>query len=236
MRNRHKTNFQPSSWEETQMDISWSELLNDLSTAEISDALDFFRLPGSALGISRVAGPARLFGPAFTVRFGPVDTLSPGTVGDYIDDIPPGSVAVLDNNGRLDCTVWGGIMSRVGSHRGLGGTVINGVCRDVAEAEDAGYSIFSRGRFMRTGKDRVQVEAVQQPISLGDVRVEPGDLIVGDADGVVALPSQRAHEVIERASKTREVEKDILSAALSGMGLTEARRQYGYHELQRAAK
>src|SRR5919199_4750450 len=78
----------------------------DLSTAEISDALDALRLPGSALGLGHVAGRKKIFGPAFTVQYVPVDTASPGTVGDYLDDTPQGAVVVLDNAGRADCTVW----------------------------------------------------------------------------------------------------------------------------------
>lgn len=204
-----------------------------LSTAEISDALDYFKLPGSALGIGLQAGEPRIFGQAFTVAFVPVDTATPGTVGDYLDDIPEGAVAVLDNSGRVDCTVWGGIMSKIAKHRGIAGTVINGVCRDTAEAQEANYPLYARGRFMRTGKDRVQVSAVGAAVSLGDVRVKPGDYIVADADGVVVVPEARAAEVFERALRTREVEGKILEAALTGSSLGEARRQFGYHTLQR---
>ncbi|BDB29769.1 RraA family protein (plasmid) [Cupriavidus sp. P-10] len=204
-----------------------------LSTAEISDALDYFKLPGSALGIGLQAGEPRIFGQAFTVAFVPVDTATPGTVGDYLDDIPQGAVAVLDNSGRVDCTVWGGIMSKIAEHRGIAGTVINGVCRDTAEAQEANYPLYARGRFMRTGKDRVQVRAVGEVVSLGDVRVKPGDYIVADADGVVVIPEARAAEVFDRALRTREVEGKILEAALAGTSLGEARRQFGYHTLQR---
>ncbi len=212
----------------------WLHRVRELSTAEVSDALDYFRLPGSALGIQPIAGAPALFGPAFTVSFVPVDVASPGTVGDFLDDIPAGAVAVLDNGGRLDCTVWGGIMSRLAAHRGVAGTVIHGVCRDTAEADAAGYPLYARGRFMRTGKDRVQVSAVGQPVSLGDVRVVAGDYILADADGVVVIPRSHAQRVIERALRTREVEQRILDAALAGMALGEARRQFGYHVLQRA--
>jgi regulator of RNase E activity RraA len=204
-----------------------------LSTAEISDALDYFGLPGSALGIQAVAGPRRVCGIAFTVRFGPVDTAAPGTVGDYLDDIPAGAVAVLDNAGRLDCTVWGGIMSQLAAHRGVAGTVVNGVCRDTAEADRADYPLYAAGRFMRTGKDRVQVDAVGVPITLGDVRVCVGDIIVADQDGVVVIPSARADDVIQRAQAMQQTEQRIVAAGLSGMPLSEARRQFGYHTLQR---
>jgi len=213
----------------------WLEQAKTLSTAEISDALDALKLPGSAFGIRPVAGPAKLFGFAFTVRFAPIDRGEPGTVGDFIDTLQPGAVVVLDNGGRLDCTVWGGILSQLAAHKGLAGTVVHGVCRDTAEADAAGYPLYANGRFMRTGKDRVQVEAYEQPVSLGDTRVCPGDLIVGDADGIVVVPRARLHEVLTKALETRVVEEQILATALSGVPLSEARKQFKYHSLQRAA-
>lgn len=217
-------------------ETQWFRAARTLSTAEVSDALDAFNLPGSALGIRPIAGPARLFGFAFTVRFAPIDRFQPGTVGDFIDTLQPGTVAVLDNGGRLDCTVWGGILSRLAAHKGLGGTVIHGVCRDTAEADAAGYPLYAKDRFMRTGKDRVQVEAYEQPVMLGDVRVCPGDLVVGDADGVVVVPRQRVQEVLVKALETRAVEEQILQAALAGLPLAEARKKFRYHTLQRAAE
>ncbi|MFS2034249.1 RraA family protein [Polaromonas sp. CT11-55] len=223
---------------DTSQDISqaaWFQQAKALSTAEISDALDALKLPGSALGIRPVAGPAKLFGFAFTVRFAPIDRSSPGTVGDFIDTLKPGTVAVLDNGGRLDCTVWGGILSRLAAHKGLAGTVIHGVCRDTAEADEVGYPLYAHGRFMRTGKDRVQVEAYEQPVTLGDVRVCPGDLVVGDADGIVVVPRARLQDVLAKALETRVIEEQILAAALAGTPLAEARKQFKYHTLQRAA-
>ena len=213
----------------------WFQQARALSTAEISDALDALKLPGSALGIRPIAGPAKLFGLAFTVRFAPIDRANPGTVGDFIDTLKTGTVAVLDNGGRLDCTVWGGILSRLAAHKGLAGTVIHGVCRDTAEADEVGYPLYANGRFMRTGKDRVQVEAYEQPVSLGDVRVRQGDLVVGDADGIVVVAKERIQDVLTKALDTRVVEQQILAAALSGTPLVEARKQFKYHTLQRAS-
>ena len=207
----------------------------ELSTAEVSDALDALRLPGSAFGIGHIAGRPRLFGPAYTVRYVPVDQAAPGTVGDYLDDTPTGAVVVLDNAGRLDCTVWGGILSQLAEHRSIAGTVINGVCRDTDEADAVGYPLYACGRFMRTGKDRVEVQAVGETVSLGDVRVSPGDFIVGDKDGIVVVPRARVTEVLEKALALKAAEQRIVEATLAGATLAEARKQASYHTLQRAA-
>ncbi|NLY26558.1 MAG: RraA family protein [Alcaligenaceae bacterium] len=205
-----------------------------LSTAEISDALDFLGLPGSAHGLSRVSGTARIMGPAFTVRFAPVDHQQPGTVGDFIDDVAAGQVIVLDNGARTDCTVWGGILSQIAATKGIAGTVINGVCRDTEEAVACDYPLFSRGAFMRTGKDRVQVESINTSVSLGDVRVNAGDLVVGDRDGVVAIPANKAQQVLEHALKIHEAENAIIQRVQAGSTLKQAREKLSYHTLQRS--
>lgn len=215
-------------------DQAWVKSAKELSTAELSDALDYFKLPGSVLGIQPIAGPKKIFGFAFTMRFVPIDKTNPGTVGDFIDAMLPGDVAVLDNGGRVDCTVWGGILSQIAAHRKIAGTVIYGVCRDTAEADMAGYPLYASGRFMRTGKDRVQVQSYGEVVSLGDVRVAQGDLIVADHDGVVVIPAAHAQAVVERALMTREIEDKILQAALAGEKLSDARKKYGYHVLQRS--
>jgi 4-hydroxy-4-methyl-2-oxoglutarate aldolase len=191
-----------------------------LSTPEVSDALDALRPPGSALGIRPILDGFRLVGRAFTVRYVPAD-LKPGTVGDYLDDVAPGSVVVLDNAGRVDCTVWGNILTEVAAHRRLAGTVINGVCRDVAASRQYSYPLFSRGRFMRTGKDRVEIAEIVGPVSLGDVRVRPGDLLIGDDDGIVVVPQAREAEVLAIALKTNAVEQEIVAAVRGGARLDE---------------
>src|SRR5688500_10810995 len=155
-----------------------------LPTAAISDAMDRLGIAGQALGLAPLDPKFHLAGRAFTIRYRPTGAVERGTVGDYIDDVPPGDVIVLDNAGRVDCTVWGDILTAVAHRRGVGGTVINGVCRDVSRAIGLGYPIYSRGRFMRTGKDRVEVESMGQPVSLGEVQLRPGDVLVGDADGI----------------------------------------------------
>jgi regulator of RNase E activity RraA len=204
--------------------------LANLPTATVSDALDALGLPGSLFGIGRTTGQA-ITGRAFTVRYEPVDD-NGGTVGDFLDEVSPGSVIVIDNAGRLDCTVWGGIMSRVASARGIAGTVVNGVCRDVATSEEVGYPLWSAGRFMRTGKDRVRCAAVQVPIVIDNVTIGPGDYIHADADGVVTIPAERFDEVLTLAERIEHTENEIVDLAIAGSTLTEARREMGYHTLQ----
>jgi regulator of RNase E activity RraA len=209
--------------------------LRELPTATISDALDRLGIVGQCLGIAPLDPAFRLAGRAFTLRYRPTGLVERGNVGDYIDDVPPGDIVVLDNAGRVDCTVWGDILTAVSHRRGIGGTVIHGVCRDVQRALDLSYPIFTRGRYMRTGKDRVEVESMQAPVSLGDVQVRPGDILVGDADGILVIPRVRESEVFDTAREIEEAEQAIERETAKGIRLDEARRAFRYHQLQTQA-
>jgi 4-hydroxy-4-methyl-2-oxoglutarate aldolase len=202
-----------------------------LDTATISDALDRLGIAGQCLGIKPRDPAFRLAGRAFTVRYRAAGS-PPGTVGDFIDDVPAASVIVLDNAGREDATVWGDILTMVAHTRKLGGTVIDGACRDVQLCLDLGYPVFSRSHSMRTGKDRVEVDEIGRPITIGGASVEPGDLLRGDADGVVVIPKAREAEVLAVAEEIHRAEEEIRAAVTGGLRLDEARRRHRYHRLQ----
>lgn len=202
-----------------------------LDTATLSDALDRLGIAGQCHGIAPRDASFRMAGRAWTLLYGPAGQ-PPGTVGDYIDDVPDHCVIVLDNGGRTNATVWGDILTEVAHRRRLAGTLIDGVCRDVALCLELGYPIFSRAHWMRTGKDRVQVEATQVPVNIGDARVAPGDLIRGDADGVVVIAREHEDKVLELAESIELAENAIRQAVRAGMRLDEARKQFRYHQLQ----
>jgi regulator of RNase E activity RraA len=141
-------------------------------------------------------------------------------------------VVALDNQGRMDATVWGDILTIVASRKHLAGTVIDGVCRDAPRAIELNYPIFARGSHMRTGKDRVAVDAMQVSISIGGVRVDPGDYMLCDWDGVVVVPRERIEQVAEVAARIAQAEDRIRAAVERGERLDVARKQQGYHALQ----
>lgn len=207
------------------------EEFKKLGTSTVSDAMDRLGIIGQPLGIKPLDLSFRVCGRAFTVRTVPVDVVK-GSVGDYIDDVPEGNVVVLDNAGRLDCTVWGDILTIMGHRRRLGGTVIHGVCRDVDRSLELGYPIFSRGNWMRTGKDRVQADGYNVPCSLGEVRVNPGDLLLGDGDGIVVIAQQHENAILQAAKEVDEAEERIRQEIAKGTPLLQARTMMGYHQLQ----
>ena len=202
-----------------------------LDTTSISDALDRLGIAGQCLNIKPLDHTFRLTGRAFTILYGPAGKPA-GTVGDYIDDVAPGSVVVLDNGGRENATVWGDILTWVAHRRGVAGTVIDGACRDTFLCRDLKYPIYSRSYSMRTGKDRVQVEAMNVAVNIGDARVSPGDLLRGDADGVLVIPREHEDAVLAAAEDIDRIEQQIRALIDSGKSLADARRELGYHQLQ----
>jgi 4-hydroxy-4-methyl-2-oxoglutarate aldolase len=208
------------------------ERLRVLGTPSVSDALDRLGIAGHCSGIMPLERSFRLAGRAFTIHYDAADG-KPGTVGDYIDDLGPGDVAVLDNQARADATVWGDLLTSTAYRRGVGGTVIDGICRDIDRSILLHYPIFSRGHWMRTGKDRVRLVAKNVTVSIGGVRVEGGDYLLGDGDGVVAIPAARIDEVIEAAGEIAAAEESIRQAVERGENLKSAREAVGYFNLQR---
>lgn len=207
------------------------ERTSKLDTSTISDALDRLGIAGQCLNIKPRDPRFRLTGRAFTMLYAPVGKPA-GTVGDYIDDVPPGCVIVIDNGGRENATVWGDILTEIAHRRGIAGTVIDGACRDTALCLQLGYPVYSRSYSMRTGKDRVQLEATQIVVNIGDARVAPGDILRGDADGVLVIPQQHEAEVLAVSEEIDAAEDAIRKSVRAGKRLVDARKEFGYHKLQ----
>jgi 4-hydroxy-4-methyl-2-oxoglutarate aldolase len=203
-----------------------------LSTSNISDAADRFGVKSGCHGIKPVVKGTKIAGTAFTIKY-VAASVKPGSVGDYIDSARAGDVIVIDNNGRTDCTVWGDLLTLRSKTMGLSGTVIDGVCRDVPTIEAMRYPVFSRGCFMVTGKDRVQLDQANVPVSISGVRVQPGDIVVADDSGVVIVPSELAQDILTAAKEIARAEELIESEIRKGATLSEARGKVGYHSLQR---
>lgn len=214
-----------------ELDKSILKEYEQLDTTAISDAMDRHGITCGLLGLKNVVSGTKMVGQAFTVHYTVCGQVH-GTVGDFLDDVKPGQVVVIDNGGRLNCTVWGDIMSYLASRNQVAGTVIDGVCRDVPAIKELDYPIFTKGVYMVTGKDRVYVDRLNTPVSICNVQIRPGDLIVGDDSGVVAIPYEMAESILAEAMEIAEKEESIRAALRNGISLKEARAAAGYHRLQ----
>lgn len=206
------------------------ELLN-FDSAAISDALDSCKVESALSGIRPIVFGKKLIGPAFTVKYTPYETkpIDFKGAGDYIDDVPEHSVIVIDNNGREDCTTWGSVLTQVALIKNIAGTVVHGSIRDVEFIRNNEYALFSRAIYMRSGKNRVYKSEQQKTIVIGDVIINPGDIIFGDDNGVLSIPKNLLEDIIYKVKNIFKTEENIINAVKSGASLKEARIKHHYH-------
>lgn len=206
--------------------IMKAEAFKRLGTSVISDVLDKLGIRGCIHGIHAQSGGGLICGPAFPVRYEPEDGKG-GSLGDFVGQVEAGQVLVLDNYGRTDCTVWGGLTSAYAAVHGFEATVINGVFRDSDAVRASGYNIFSKGTCMTTGKGRTKCVATNEPICINDVQINPGDYMLGDGDGLLCIPASRADEVLKIAEELNEADIAAENAVKNGMYLAEAVKTFG---------
>ena len=126
-------------------------------------------------------------------------------------------------------------MTFVAVKKGIAGTVIDGVCRDIPGIKANDYAIFTKSTYMVTGKDRVTVDYVNRPVAVSGVQVCPGDIILADDTGVVCIPDALAEKAANIAEDIEKTEQAIIAEVKNGMSLKDARTKLGYHHLQTKA-
>jgi 4-hydroxy-4-methyl-2-oxoglutarate aldolase len=145
---------------------------------------------------------------------------------EALDAIQANEIYVA-TGGSLNCAAWGEIMTAAAHTRGGVGAVIDGFHRDTPRVAEQDWPVFSRGRFAQDAAVRSVVVEFRCAVEIGGVRVLPGDLIVGDLDGVVVIPSSVEDEVLCLAGEKARGEKVVRKAIEAGMSATEAFRRYG---------
>ena len=146
----------------------------------------------------------RLCGPAFTVHCPPFSNLQ---IHHALYQAQPGDILVVHVSGGVEAGYWGDILNEAAMARGLGGLVIDGGVRDTAGLAGMALPVFSNGVCIRgTGKDYEAVAWLQEAVRIGDVIIQPGDLVMGDRDGVVVVPAAQVTQVIA-AGEAREADE-----------------------------
>jgi regulator of RNase E activity RraA len=204
-------------------------------TAALADILDARGHHDQTLppSIRPLARGMRLAGRAYTVKGGPAANHDAAAYDEAIrkvlwmlGEVPEGQVAVYAC--AQDVSAHLGELSVTSlKARGVAGCVLDGGCRDVGFITEEGFPVFSRFVTPEDSTWRWELEATQVPVTIGNVRIEPGDWIVGDDDGVVVVPAAIAEDVLAEAEQKARTESEIRVAVRDGMPPLEAYERYG---------
>ncbi|MEM2105245.1 MAG: RraA family protein [Candidatus Bathyarchaeia archaeon] len=204
-----------------------------IPTASLSDALDSIGVRGFMdYHIKPRTCESKVVGRAITVK----DKISsrkltPIKALEAIEAAEKGCVLVraieeANIEEASNIALFGGIMASAAKAKGLGGAVLDGGLRDVSECKSLGFPVFSRSVIPTNSVGRTEVVDVNVPIVCGGVRVNPEDIIVGDADGVVVIPKEKLEEVVQLALKIEDVEKRMAADLGKGASILETVKKY----------
>ena len=191
-------------------DTSTRELLQRLGSATLHEAQG--RYGALPPGIRPVAGPPFLVGSAFTVRARPGDNLA---LHHALALANPGDVLVIDCGGFEHAGVWGEVMTVSAIVRKLGGLVVDGAVRDIAQINTLGFPVFSRGISM-VGTSKGDSGILQETLHWDGASIEPGDLVGGDLDGIVVIKQGEVETVISAALEREKNEQKMMQQLANG--------------------
>jgi 4-hydroxy-4-methyl-2-oxoglutarate aldolase len=201
------------------------EPFREIGTATVHEASG--RKGAIDCAIKPIARGVRLCGPAFTVQCHPGDNLM---LHKAIERARPGDILVASVQGYYEAGYWGGLMATSAVARKIGGLAIDGSIRDSAEITQMGFPIFCRGFCIR-GTTKTVLGLINHPILFGGVLVHPGDLILGDDDGMVVVERMECEEVLKASIKRIDAEKtkaEKLRAGISGVELNQLEKVFKF--------
>ncbi len=214
--------------------MTMEELLagfREVATASVADAVD--KVCGRRGYMEHALKPRinerRIVGPAVTVLEEPTtESVPPQHALDLIDEAAPGSVIVIAIGGEPDVAVWGGLMTAGAWVRGMAGAVLDGAVRDIAEIRrDYDFPVIARAVSPGTTVGRFRTVASNVTVTCGGIEVNPGDWIVGDVDGVVVVPRDRAAEVLAMAREIDARELEQARLIVEAKSLRQGLAKYG---------
>ena len=190
-----------------------------LDTCAVSDALDSLGLDGAVTGIRQLSTEQRIAGRVMTVKLGsdqpvggPVRHLCSGA----IEAAGPGDIIVVEQLTGIDAAGWGGVLSTAAKYKGIAGVILEGPARDIDESRAMGFPVYARHATARTARGRIFEQEFDCVITVGNVEVYPGDLVIADASAVVFIKDERAEDIIKAAERITAKEALMVEALQEG--------------------
>jgi len=176
--------------------------LSAIDTCALSDALDKLALTGQVTGLRRESGEGRIAGVAVTVKLGTGDPPPgpPRHLGTAaIEASNAQSVIVVEQRTEIEAGCWGGLLTRGALRAGVRAVIADGPVRDIDEARELAFPIFTNKLTCLTARARVVEKATNVPVRIGGVTVDPGDYVVADGSAVIIIAPSRVAEVLAAA-------------------------------------
>jgi regulator of RNase E activity RraA len=207
--------------------------LERLSTTNLSDALDSVGVAGAVIGIRPMFDCPKIVGRAVTIKIAAAGKVrSSRHLGvEAIASAAHGDVIVIDNRGDIFNNCWGEVLSCAAKMKGISAVVVDGAVRDIDACKEMAFPVYARGVVPITARGRIVQEAYNCPIGLGNVAVQPGDVIVADINGIVVIGPEDLDAVIERAESLMDKEERMKADLLSGMDVLEVDAKYNYETM-----
>ena len=198
--------------------------LSRLDTCAVSDALDKLGLAGAVTGIHRFSTDRRIAGRVQTVTL----ALAGGTSGpprhlctQAIERAAPGDLIVVEQRTGVDAAAWGGNLSLGAQVRGVAGVIVDGPVRDIDDSRRLDFPVFARGRTARTARGRIVEVATNEPITVADICVSPGDYAIADGSAVVFVARVEIQRVVETAESIMQKEQAVAAAIREGRPISQ---------------
>lgn len=192
--------------------------LGKLDTPAVSDALDRLGLKGTVIGLIRLTTGQRIAGRVITVKLGTgAHAAGPPRhlCTTAVEAAEPGDILVIEQRTGIDAAGWGGILSNAAKAAGIAGVIVDGPARDVDESRDLGFPVFARSATATTARGRIVELSTNDPVTVGEVTVTPGDLVIADGSAVVFVAAGKVDEVLETAetiaAREAAMTKDVLA-------------------------
>lgn len=187
------------------------DYLKKVGTGVVSDAMTLLGIDGWTTHVFPIANDAKIAGPAFTTRSVIPVNGKEKTLGAYgvIDSCKPGEVIV--RAGTPEGRLFGSNMALMAKKKGVEGVVLDGKSRDLNEIEEI-IPLFLRSATVRPSDTVSKLVEIQVPVVFDGVNVAPGDIVVGDRDGVLFIPADRLDDVIYQCEMIEQVEKEVTEA------------------------
>jgi 4-hydroxy-4-methyl-2-oxoglutarate aldolase len=192
--------------------------LSRLDSCAVSDALDKLGLKGSVTGIHRYTTEQRIAGRVLTVKLDRAEGRSntKHLCTQAIEAANPGDVIVVEQATGLDAASWGGNLAIGAKMRGVAGVIVEGPARDIDDCRKLDFPVFARSHTARTARGRIVEVATNEPITVGDVTVTPGDYVVADGSAVVFVAQNEIARVLDTAEAIVEREEAMAQALREG--------------------